>query len=145
MIMILPIFPVLIRAVYTDIKKGIIENRLLISALIIGAVLRVWLNGLMGFVFGLKMSVAMVAILFPLFLIKGIGAGDIKLLGVIALYMPDRIFYITAAAFILAGIWSVGRMIIRKVSGKKLWIRNETLHFSIPIAAGTLLAGGFIR
>lgn len=139
MLMAFPISLLLIRAVYTDIKTGIIENRLLTIALIIGIGIKFYMEGASGLSGGLKMVALTVTVMFPLFLIKGMGAGDIKLAGVIGLYMPDRIIAIVAAAFILAGLWSVARMLMRKVSGKQAYIRNETLHFSIPIAVGTIL------
>ena len=83
---------------------------------------------------GVKMGLLIKALLYILFIVGGLGAGDIKLLAVIGVLFPDEIISVTVLAFILAGIWSVGMIIIRMIRREKMMLKGETIHFSIPIA-----------
>lgn len=127
------LMPVLIRAVFTDIKTGRIENRLMLAAITGGLVVDYYIGGT-GFVLqGLKMAVLMTGVLFVLFLIKGLGAGDIKLLSTVGVFMPEQVVRITVAAFIIAGFLSLARIIYRAIKREQVLIPGETIHFSVPI------------
>lgn len=131
--------PVLLRAVYTDIRIGKIENRLLLAAMLAGTCLILQQDGLSALLNGYKMAVLMTLVLFLLFLIKGLGAGDIKLLAVLSFYYPDYSVRIAVAAFVLAGGFALLKILYRRVRHEKAFVRDETMHFSIPIAASTVL------
>lgn len=128
---------VLIRAVYTDIKKGKIENRLMAAGLIT-ALLCAYIEGdLQRLGQSIKMAAVVTAMLLLFFVIKGLGAGDIKLLAVLAAFFPQDIMRIVVAAFFVAAGIAVGRMLIRACKRKPVYKKRETLHFSIPIAIAT--------
>lgn len=131
------IIPILARAVYTDIKTGKIENKLILTAMILAMMMDYVVGGAGLLISGIKMAVIMVAVLFLLFVVKGLGAGDIKLIGAIGMFFPDMIIRITMVSFILAGIWSIARMLIRILRKKEAVVKGDTIHFSIPIALGT--------
>ena len=110
-----------------------------------------------------------VILLFPLFLIRVLGAGDIKLFSVLGLFMGTHavlhlILRSFAAGAVLALFLLVTRRIVRQrfryfieyirscaVSGRVLAYRREALpersvtaapelmHFTVPILAGVLL------
>lgn len=86
---------------------------------------------------GIKMMCAVISVLFFLFIIKGLGAGDIKLLGVLALFFPEDAVSIIAASFFTGAVIAGGRMLIRACKKEKIYKRKETLNFSVPIALGT--------
>ena len=125
--------PLLIRAVYTDVKTGKIENKLILMGLIMGVLLKYVTGGVTGVLEGLKMAFFITAALFLLFIIGGMGAGDIKLITVLSVIFPEQCVAVVVAAFIIAGIMVVGRMIHRAIRGKRVYIPGETIHFSIPI------------
>ena len=127
------ITPVLIRAVYTDIRTGKIENRMLIISAISGLVLNYYTGGARLVLMGVKMAVVMTGVLFVLFILRGLGAGDIKLLSVVGLYLPEQVVRITVAAFIIAGLLSVMRILLRAVKKEQMLVYGETIHFSVPI------------
>ena len=126
--------PVLIRTVYTDLKSGKIENKVVLPAMLIGLIIDYAVGGREAVLAGVKMGLLITALLYILFFIGGLGAGDIKLLAVIGVLFPGEIISITAVAFILAGIWSAGMIVIRMIKKEKMLIKGETIHFSIPIA-----------
>lgn len=127
------LMPVLIRAVYTDIKSGKIENRLMLASVIGGLVIDYCMGGSTYVLMGLKMALVMTGALFVLFLIKGLGAGDIKLLSSIGIFMPEQIVKITVAAFIIAGLLSVCKIMYRVIKKEPPFVPGETIHFSVPI------------
>lgn len=129
----------LIRASYTDITRGKIENKVLQIFILIGGAMLLVHGGYRELLQGMKMAVIITAVLLVLYLKKALGAGDIKLLAVIALYFPDYSIPIVVSAFIAAGVLSVLRMIGRAVRREKVLVAGETIHFSIPIAIATVI------
>lgn len=133
------IMSVLLRCLYTDMKKGKIENKVILIATLLGIMLNYVTGGFDAVVEGVKMAGIIIALLYALFLIKGLGAGDIKLLSLIGLLFPKHAFMITALSFILAAALALIRIIIRLLKKEKALVRGETIHFSIPIALACIL------
>lgn len=129
----------LVRVVYTDVRVGKIENRTLFIFLTIGGIISIIDGGYIGFFAGMKMVILVTVILFLLYLVKGLGAGDIKLFAVLSLYFPDEAIGIIGVSFVVAGIWAILKMVYRGIKRKKILVAGETIHFSIPIAIATVL------
>ena len=93
--------------------------------------------GLVGVKEGILGMILPFILLFPAFLYRGIGAGDIKLLGVVGSFLSFRAsFSILAASVFLGGIYAVIRLIMGK--------RRKKLYMSIPIMLSTVFwLGGF--
>ena len=127
----------LARAVYTDIKKGRIENLLTGIGILLGLVCSVAEAGISGLLISVKMAVFIIAALFFLFVMRGLGAGDIKLLAALAAFFPKEIVVIVITAFFVAAGISVGRMILRMLRRQAVYKRREQINFSIPIAIAT--------
>lgn len=77
-------------------------------------------------------------LLYPVYLIRGIGAGDVKLFMVISIFfsfeeMPWMIF----TAFLIGAIEGVFLLFLSKFRG-----RNIHIHFTIPITISVLLKIG---
>lgn len=102
---------------YYDYSKGKIPNFLLIGMLLVGAARSLWHQGAQGGAFlaaaaFLIPMIGITALLYPLFKIGAVGAGDVKLLGICAGYFPwDKIFsfllvsMLAAATFSLMKLW----------------------------------------
>ena len=129
----------LFRAMYTDVKEGRIENSLIAAGLVCGILLAAIRDGPQGIRRSIEMSVIVCMALFFLFVLKGLGAGDIKLFCVLAAFFPNQITGIIAVSFFAGGAWALGKMLWRKIRGQVLYIRHETMNFSIPIFIGTVL------
>lgn len=126
------------RAVYTDVKQGVIENRNVMFGLLSGLICAFTGNGMEGVWQSVKMAGVMLVVLFILFVVKGLGAGDIKLFCVLAVFYPMYCMEVVIVSFLVAAVASIGKMVIRLIRKNSFYIRGETINFSIPIACGTL-------
>lgn len=133
---------VLCRAVYTDIKTGKIENRLIAAGLMGGLLFAAVRDGPKGIWTSVRMMGIVFVMLVFLFIIKGLGAGDIKLFCVLAVFFPEDIIQIIVISFFAGGIAAAGRMLLRFFRGQNLYIRHETMNFSVPIFVGTAFVVG---
>lgn len=136
-IRIILVFMLLGRAIYTDVKKGIIENHMMGIGLIVAGIWTSCNAGTEGLLQSTKMVLLIFGILFVFYLVKGIGGGDVKLLCVMAAFFPEDVVNIVVVSFITAAVISVGKMVVRGIRGKKVYVSGETMLFSIPIGIGT--------
>lgn len=127
----------LARAVYTDRKEGRIENRLLLAGLVSGLLLSCVNGGAKGFLDSLKTMGIIFVALFFLFLIKGLGAGDIKLFCVLAVFFPEGAVSIVVVSFFAGAVIAIGRMVLRWLRKETVLVKHETMNFSEAIAVGT--------
>ncbi len=127
------------RAIYTDFKKGVIENRNIGMGILTGFAWSMVYGGEKALLASIKMVVVVFVALFVLFLMKGLGAGDIKLLCALATFFPENIFGIICIAFLVAAGMALFKMLIRFVKHKAILVRGETLIFSLPIGVAALV------
>ncbi|RXZ84745.1 prepilin peptidase [Paenibacillaceae bacterium] len=69
----------LVIAFVTDVRSALIPNRLTFTACICGWIYHVAIGGVDGFLYTLGGTAAGFAMLLVLYLLKGVGAGDVKL------------------------------------------------------------------
>lgn len=107
-------------AVYQDVRSYKIKNSLIGIGLISGALinlLEVGLTKFYPFVIAMGLPILM---LFPLFVFKVLGAGDIKLFSVIGCYLGIRpVFKIIIISFFMGGIISIIYLIHTKSFTKR--------------------------
>lgn len=131
---------ILARAVYTDMKTGTIENRLTGAGFAAGLLMNLMEGGGQGFWESFRASALMLVSLFLLFLLRGLGAGDIKLMVAVTAFFPHAAVRLATASFLAGAVLAVGKMFYRRLRKGRLYVRGETIHFSIAIALGTLFA-----
>lgn len=110
----------LIVAVIFDLKEQRIPNWLILAALLAALSGHVITGGLQGLLFSLKgFGVGLLLLIFP-FMMGGMGAGDVKLLGVVGALM--------GTAFVLNGFVSMalwgGLMAMILLIGKRQFIKT---------------------
>lgn len=127
----------LVRAVYTDRKEGKIKNRLLLAGFVSGLLFSYLNDGTKGVLDSLRAMGIIFLALFFLFLIKGLGAGDIKLFCVLAAFFPEEAVPIVVASFFAGAVMAVRKMVLRWIRKEVVFIKHETMNFSVPIAVGT--------
>ncbi len=150
-------------AAVSDIRTSRISNRLVLAGLGMGILFRLWEEGPIGvFTFFIHVTVPII-VLFILFLMRVLGAGDIKLFSVISGICGFREWIgCVAAAFIIGAILAVVRMIYQRNFSMRIlclgiYIRTiltersffpypfgakeqeNTIHFSIAILIGYLV------
>ena len=72
-------------------------------------------------------------IFLPIYLIKGIGGGDLKLLTIISLFLtPGEFITSIAITFIVGAIIGTVKVVIKRNI-------HQTVHFAVPIMISILL------
>lgn len=78
-----------------------------------GVIYRVWADGIYGMGIAILNMLFPIVLLFLLFLMRAIGAGDIKLFSVIAIWVGmKQSCYVIAAAFVIGAIWGLAKLIL---------------------------------
>ncbi len=94
-----------------DYRERRIPNYLIIWTAAVGAAWRFWNERLPGPLWYLGQAVLVMAALYPFFQIGGLGAGDVKLLGVAAGYLPaEKILAFLFCSLLVAAMISVVKM-----------------------------------
>ena len=159
----------LLTAAVTDLRSGRISNRLIVSGLVFGLFFQILESGVKGAgVFLLNVSIPVI-LCYLLFLMRALGAGDIKLFSVIGGICGFQILFITvAASFAVAACMSLWKMLYHHslisrlsvfgdyisqclLSGRLLKYPRESegkqhiIHFSIAILVGFGISMGVSR
>jgi len=115
---ILPFFLltfILLIAAVRDICFHKIPNRLTYPAMIAALIFHVCMNGTDGFLFSLKGLGLGIAILAIPYLLGGMGAGDVKLLGVVGAFLgPVGVVVAFLGTAIVGGIYALTLLILHK-------------------------------
>lgn len=102
----------LVLACYCDYRKGKIPNLLLAVMFIVGWGYGVSCGGIEEAVFFPAESLAVMLLLYPIFKIGALGAGDVKLYGVCAGYLPfDKFLFFFFISLLVAAIFSLIKML----------------------------------
>lgn len=118
-------------AVVEDFRGMKISNRLIASGLIWGLVFRIMSDGAAGIVqFLVNISIPVI-LLFLLFQMRALGAGDIKLFSVAGSFLTIRqILYLIPVAFLTAAVIGVAKLLyVSKTTGYQK-DRRTLIHFS---------------
>lgn len=100
---------------WLDLRTRRIPNWLTISGLIAGVALNLILDGWHGVVRSLEGAGLALGLLLPLVLLRGLGAGDWKLMGAVGALMGWRpMFFILLAGFLVSGAMGVVQMIMAR-------------------------------
>lgn len=106
---------VLILALISDIRTYKIKNSITFPFIIIGIVTNIYLNSLEGLFFSLKGIIVPILLLIIFFILRMLGAGDIKLFCAIGSIMgAEFILYTILYAFLTGGVMALLLIIIRK-------------------------------
>ena len=134
--MTLTLLTVLVFAVAADFREMRISNRLIASGLMMGLALRILGEGGAGIVHFLVNISIPVILLFLLFQLRVIGAGDIKLFSVAGGFLSMRqLLYVILAAFVAAVI-GLGKLLYQKRMAGIFGNQRTLIHFSAMILIG---------
>ena len=122
-------------AVFTDLYKDRIYNLWLIPGLLVG-IITAALGGLESLLAAMTAIAFSFVILLPVYLFKGIAAGDVKLFMSAASFLSvsDTVSSIITA-FVVAGVMSLAILIIKRNKEAKI-------HFAVPALVGVLFTVG---
>ncbi|MCI9438510.1 MAG: prepilin peptidase [Lachnospiraceae bacterium] len=93
-----------------DYRDRRVPNYLILLTAISGIGWRSW-NGMSGVLFYLGQALLVMLLLYPFFKIGGLGAGDVKLLGVTAGYLPfEKVLAFLFCSLFVAAVISIIKM-----------------------------------
>ncbi|CAB3792337.1 hypothetical protein LMG28688_03487 [Paraburkholderia caffeinitolerans] len=152
-------------AASTDLTARRVPNLLIACGLVASLAAQIWLSGpFAGFVQWIEGALTGFALLFPVYLLGGTAAGDVKLLMLVGAWIgPDATLYVALMTFLFGGCWGLALALVRGrfVSMWKsvAYLLNTLMHgehtpgkpehipggsvgtipYAVPIAAGTLV------
>lgn len=104
-----------------DYCRQKIPNWLTAAMAASGTLFRLWCQGLLGVPWFLAQALLIMGLLYPLFQIGAMGAGDVKLFGVTAGFLPfQKIFRFSFVSLLIAAVISLMKMIRGKMFRKRL-------------------------
>lgn len=74
-------------AVWVDIRQHRIPNALSLGGIVLGTALQTSTSGFSGLATGLAGAAVAIGILLPFYLLQGMGAGDVKLMGAVGAFL----------------------------------------------------------
>ena len=123
-----------------DVREQRISNRLIVLGLFTGLLLRTWGDGSAGIICFLVNISIPVILLFLLFQLRALGAGDIKLFSVVGGFLEtEQLFRVLILSFFAAALLGLGKMLYFKWSGTKSAEEKTLIHFSIAILMGYIV------
>ena len=132
-------YVLVLMAVCMDLKHMRISNRLILMGLGIALILRCLCEGIQGVLTGVILISFPVIVLYLLFLIGALGAGDIKLFSMIGGFVNFKVLlWCMLYAFIFAAVFSLGKVIYHLVRERRFGLHK--IPFSVAILAGLVAA-----
>jgi prepilin peptidase CpaA len=129
---VLVLFVLLALAIATDLRNRRIPNCLIVSALNLALIFHTVSAGLGGLMMAIGGLIIGIWMFMPLYAVGGMGAGDVKLLGVVGCFMgPWGAFVAGLATMMLGAVFGISVIL-----WQRLWPRLE-LH----VAQFLMLAG----
>jgi len=138
-------------AAYTDLRERRIPNWLTVPGFVIGVGVHAWLGGWRGTLASLEGAGLAMLILLPLVLVRGLGAGDWKLMGAVgACVGPWMMLFVLLATVLVTGLVAMVRVTMMgrvKSTFTNMWVLVKGfMAFGLkPNAAVSLDTPGLIK
>lgn len=128
-------------AVFTDMTQTRISNRLIVAGLLLGLILRIIGEGWIGIlVFIVNISIPVV-LLYPLFCLRALGAGDIKLFSVVGAFLTmQQLFEVLWLSFVAAALLGILKIVCGRCRYGFRQGKLTQIHFSPAIGIAYLIS-----
>ena len=104
----------LLGAAITDVRSSKIPNLITFPLMLVGLIAHGYFNGLEGFLFSLKGFGIGFSLLFIFYMLGGMGAGDVKLMGAVgAIIGPTDVFVAFLTTACLGGLYAISLMVLQ--------------------------------
>lgn len=134
----------LVLAVTGDLRERRIPNGLSLGGIVVGVTLHTALRGSDGASTALLGSLAGGLLLFPFYLLRGMAAGDVKLMAAVGAHLGPPLVVIAVLATLIAGgalaAVTLYRSRRRGFSGRDATAAAHTFAYAPAIAAGSVIA-----
>lgn len=123
------LFALLLAAMITDLRYEKIPNGLIVTGWMLACAIQTGSSGMTAGLTACRDAVCLIVVCVPLFLLHAIGAGDIKLWSVIAAMQGLAVTWkIAVVFFVLAGIYSLFRMLQQKIFVERFYYLVHFAH-----------------
>jgi len=124
-------------AAVIDVWSRRIPNWITFGTLALGLVLNTWLHGVEGLLAALVGAALGIGLLLPFYVMGGIGAGDVKLLGAVgALVGPQALISVALYGALVGGVMSV--MALLRNGRLSLALGDVLIRHRLPARSGAL-------
>jgi prepilin peptidase CpaA len=125
-------------AAWVDWREQRIPNRLVIAGLALGLAGQVVLGGWTGLLTALGGVTVGIVLMLPFYAIGGMGAGDVKLMGMVGAFLgPTGALSATVLTFLAGGVLAVAVALRRRMLGRALG-NTRTMLVGALLSAATL-------
>jgi prepilin peptidase CpaA len=140
---------ILVLAVLKDTQSHRIPNFLTAAGAIAGLLLHALEGGVPAVLMSLAGCAVGVATLLPFYLLRGMGAGDVKLMGAVGTFLGPQVTFLAAAATLVVGaVFALGFLAGRLLGRARLFtqpgttvgVRKEKFPYAVAIAGGSLVS-----
>jgi prepilin peptidase CpaA len=90
-------------SVWIDVSRHRIPNALSLGGIVLGIALQTWTSGITGLAAGLGGTVVAGGIFLPFYLLHGMGAGDVKLMGAVGAFLGPHDALLATGLSLAAG------------------------------------------
>lgn len=112
---ILLLLSLLLIATWIDFKQHRVPNILTFGGMAAGLGIQIWTGGGAGLLTGLGGLAVGMAMLLPLYVVGGMGAGDVKLMAAVGTFLgPMNTLLGTCSTLMVGGLIAVGLLMIRR-------------------------------
>jgi prepilin peptidase CpaA len=134
-------------AALLDVHQRRIPNWLTVSTFVVGIGLNAWQSGVTGALLALAGGLLGLAILLPFYAVRGLGAGDVKLLAALgAVVGPQVVIGIALYGAVLGGVMSIVVLARRRRLGfavrEMVVLRQTPSRSGAKAPYGLAIAGG---
>lgn len=130
-------------AVYTDMTQTRISNRLIVLGLFIGFLFRIYMEGSVGVLSYTTNIFIPVILLYLLFQVRALGAGDIKLFSMLGAFIStEQLLKLIVLAFGVGALLGIFKIIYQFIFLKFELGKLTQIHFSPAILIAYILVVG---
>ena len=128
-------------AVYTDMTKTVISNRLIIVGFVFALFFRIFGEGKTGIlVYVINISIPVI-LLYLLFCMHALGAGDIKLFSMIGAFITtEQLSQIMVMAFVVGAVMGIMKLVYRSFFSGYVPGKLTQIHFSPAILIAYMIS-----
>jgi len=126
---------ILVLATYTDLRKHLIPNVLSLGGILIGLSMHSYQTGVDGLLFSLSGIAVGFFLFIPFYMLKGMAAGDVKLMAAIGAFMGAyTTFVIVLSTLICGSILAIAYIVIKgssRLTLQRYWMITRTFFATL--------------
>lgn len=131
-----------------DFKYDKIFNGWIVIGILLGYFIRIQEGGWHSAGVGCISMTLSFLLLYPVYKIRGLGAGDVKLLMMVGTFTSvEEVLHVIILSFLIGAVFSIGKIVsernLEKGSIKEINMeKRNKIHFALPVCISVMLMSG---